>query len=124
MLSLRLRYLGSKTPGKRIWYLEPLLRWEPVCRADKESSAQFLRVEPWVSARGLEATCLADVFWAARRASLRSLVLGCPMEKKFGIAGHHGVLWRPLETVAETIGTSTGPWSMGPVVQSLGSVRV
>ena len=77
-----------------------------------------------MSARDLEATCLADVSWAARRAYLRSLILERPMERKFGIAGHHDMLWRPLETVAEAIGTSTEPWSMGLVVQSLGSVRV
>jgi len=29
------------------------------------------------------------------------------MEKKFGIAGHHGMLQRPFEITAEAIGTSS-----------------
>jgi len=42
------------------------------------------------------------------------------MEKKYGIAGHHDMLWRPLEIVAETMATSTGPWSMELIVQPWG----
>jgi len=91
-----------------------------MCRADTESSAQFFWVEPWVSAPDLK----SNVSWAAHCASLRSLGLERPMEKRFGIAGHHGVLWRPLETVAETMAASTGPWSMGARSPVLGSVRV
>ena len=94
MLSFRLRHLGIRQLGQELRSVEPLLRWELVCRA--------------------------DVSWPARRAYLRSLVLECPMEKKYGIAGHHDMLWRPLEIVAETMATSTGPWSMELIVQPWG----
>jgi len=72
-----------------------------------ESSAEFVRVEPWVSAQDLEATCLANVSWAARQASLRSLVLEHAMDRGFGFAGHHGMLRRLFEIAAEAIETSS-----------------